>query len=94
LNNWYKLKFNKLKSLAKLKLPTKLLETNKSFRTRATKIPSNFLNFINLETAIPNSLEVDFFTNSLFIIDKVNSSNPIDNKNKLLSKVNIFKNYN
>lgn len=94
LNNWYESKFNKLKHLAKLKLPTKVLETNKSFRTRATKIPSNFLNFINLETTIPNSLEVDFFTNSLFVISKTASNSPIDNKNKLLSKVNIFKNYN
>ena len=94
LNNWYEAKFIKLKSLAKLKLPTKVLETNKSFRTRATKIPANFLNFINLETTIPNSLEVDFFTNSLFIINKTNTISPIDNKNKLLAKVNIFKNYN
>lgn len=94
VDNWYKSKFNRLKTLAKLKIPTKNIETNKLFRTRTTKIPAKFLNFVNLETVIPNFLEVDFFTKSVFILDKSKSNTVIDNRSKVLSRVNIFKNYN
>jgi hypothetical protein len=94
LGNWYKFKFDKLKIFAKKKIPNKVLETNKLFRTRTSKISSKFLNFTNTETAIPNLIEVDFFTMSTIIISKDEVSSLIDDKSRLLSRINIFKNYN
>lgn len=94
LSKWYKLKFNKLKTFAKKKLPGRVRETNKLFRTRTTKISAKFLNFTNLEATIPNLMEVDFFTASAIILSKPKANKHIDSKNQILLRVNIFKNYN
>ena len=94
LNSWYKDKTTNLKIFAKKRVANKALETNKLFRTRTSVISSKFLKFINVETVIPNFLEVDFFTMSTIILYKSNIDNSIDTKNQLLSRINIFKNYN
>ena len=72
----------------------KVLDTNKSFRTRSRTMPVNFIKHINSSGSIPFFFEVDLFSMTTFFISK----NVVDKQsniiNELTNRVNIFKNYN
>jgi hypothetical protein len=94
LLSYYSLKFIKLKALHRFKLGARVTDTNKSFRTRSTTLPSSFLKYVNFSNSIPSIFEADLFSMSSFKVREggINKKNIITNK--LTHCVNIFKNYN
>ena len=94
LASWHSVKFRSLKNFSRRKLYTKILDTNKSFRTRSTTMPSNFIKYVNLTHSVPFFLEVDLFSMSTFIISENTISKQNNVINELTERVNIFKNYN
>lgn len=83
-----------LRTLAKRKLASKILETNKSFRTRSNNMPNSFQKLIYYSVSIPTFLEVDLITSSFFVVDVHMDTLSLQNLNELLPRLNIFKNYN
>lgn len=92
--SYHSAKFRKLKNLYRFKLSSHVVDTNKSFRTRSTTMPTAFLKYINLSSSIPCFIEVDFFSMSVFVIynKKLNQQNLI--QNRFTHQITIFKNYN
>lgn len=93
LANWHSSKSAKLKLFAQMKLGTASPHLATKNRVKSRHVPSKILKHINLSTYIPKSLEVDFFSMSVILLN-TDLDNESGTSHSVLSKANILKNYN